>query len=521
MPRYFADEDVEFFRTLAGQAAIAIVNARAFAHLQRILDTVPEGMILLGIDKRILLANPKAIEYLKILTGESVKIGDVITHLGDKNINEILKPPQDKPYHEIAVRRPGERYFEIISSPAGGEAGTEGYVIILRDVTKEREIETKVLQQERLAAVGQLTAGIAHDFNNILSIIIGLSELIQRDESIPDRTREKLLLITQQGLRAAKLIHQVLDFSRQSEMGRRPLNLLPLLKEIIRLLRRTIPENITISFEYEPGDYNISAEPTRIQQVITNLVINSKDAMPQGGEIKIKLSHLKLDDKPPIEGMMPGNWISMSISDTGTGIPSEILPHIFEPFFTTKEPGKGTGLGLAQVYSIVKQFNGFIDVKSKEGEGTTFTVYFPEQPMPEQISIGVLSEELYYGKGEVILLVEDEPEVLALNKTILERLGYNVITAMNGRDALEIYKREGGRIDLVLTDIVMPEMSGAELFYKLRKLNPDVKVIVLTGYPFGEELRKLVEDGITSWLQKPPQLSILAQTIHKALSSKH
>jgi nitrogen-specific signal transduction histidine kinase len=398
-----------------------------------------------------------------------------------------------------------------------------GWVLVIRDVTNEREIQRRAQQQERLAAVGQLAAGIAHDFNNTLNVILGFSELLKMDPGIPEHAKQRLNLIIQQVQHGARLIRQILDFSRKSIPEKRPLELNSFLKESIKLLKRTIPENIKIIFESkEDEDFIVNADPSQIQQIIANLALNSQDAMPYGGEIRIQLCRFNLkhgERMSSIHGDIPsGEWIVISVSDTGVGIPRDILPRIFEPFFTTKEPGKGTGLGLAQVYGIVKQHDGFIDVESEVGRGTKFTIYLPaltgsvKAKGEERIPADIPS-----GSGEMILLVEDEPSVLEINKTMLEQIGYKVLTSRNGQEALKIYEKYLDRIKLVLTDMVMPEMGGMELFYALKEKNPDVKVIIMTGYPLESESQDLLSKGIVDWIQKPFSLPQLAKLLKKVL----
>jgi signal transduction histidine kinase len=278
--------------------------------------------------------------------------------------------------------------------------------------------------QERLAAVGELAAGLTHDFNNILSSIVGGAELLAMRSDLPTEVKEFVNTVIVQGERSASLIRKILDFSRRTVSEQRPTDVVSFLRDCINFLRRTLPENISVVTDIPSGSYIASIDIVQMQQAITNLVVNARDAMPDGGELRVELKRLTVADdaRPPVPTMRPGEWIAISVSDTGFGIPPENLPRIFEPFFTTKE--KGTGLGLAQVYGIVTQHGGFIDVKSEVGKGTTFTIYLPavsegvEERVSEEVS-GVPS-----GHGELILVAEDDEDVRLVIHRMLGRLNY-------------------------------------------------------------------------------------------------
>jgi len=388
--------------------------------MEQILTTVPTGVLLLDAEGRVLQANPVAEKDLAVLAGAG--IGDVLTHLGDRPLAELLtSPPTRGLWHEVQA---DGRTFEVIARPVepalsvsgGNGAEPEYWVLVTNDVTREREIQTQLEQQERLAAVGQLAAGIAHDFNNIMAVIVLYAQMAARSEVLSERDREGMAVIIQQAWHANRLIGQILDFGRRAALERCHLDLLPLLKEQVRLLERTLPEHIRIELDYGQDEYMVDADPTRIQQVITNLAVNARDAMPGGGTLRIGLKRIAVERGkspllPPLSS--PGEWIRLRVSDTGMGIPPEVLPHIFEPFFTTKGPGEGSGLGLAQVHGIVGQHGGRIDVQTQAGEGTTFTIYLPAlggQPAgPSLPDVPTVPQ----GEGEVVLVVEDGEAVRA------------------------------------------------------------------------------------------------------------
>jgi CheY-like chemotaxis protein len=359
--------------------------------------------------------------------------------------------------------------------------------------------------QDRLATVGQLAAGIAHDFNNIMAAILVYTDLIMSDPSLPKTSHNRLAIIEQQVQRAASLIRQILDFSRRAVMEQSSLDLLPFIKELERMLGRVIPESIRLELAYKPGEYIVHADPTRLQQVFINLVVNARDAMPKGGVLHFSIEHYRLnsDEDPPIPDLKTGEWIKIAVRDTGDGIPQDVLPHIFEPFFTTKPVGQGTGLGLAQVYGIIKQHEGHIDVRSQVGEGTEFLIYLPA--LPETINEKKHTEPLapLDGNGKVILVVEDDQATLGALQALLEAKNYDVLTARNGYEAVQQYKRSADAISLVVSDVVMPQMDGVKLYRILQELSPQMKFMFVTGHPLEGDSQTLLEQGDVHWLQKP------------------
>jgi two-component system cell cycle sensor histidine kinase/response regulator CckA len=300
------------------------------------------------------------------------------------------------------------------------------------------------------------------------------------------------------------------------------MDLLLFLKEKVKLLQRTLPENIAVKLTYEAADsYIANADPTRIQQTIMNLVVNARDAMPDGGDLLLELKLCTFEPEAvPLPDMTPGQWIRLAVSDTGMGIASDALPHVFEPFFTTKAPGQGTGLGLAQVYGIVRQHDGFIDLASRPGQGTTFSLYFPYGPTQAEAPV-LNGEALIRGHGDTILVVEDDPAIRSALSASLELLNYRVLSARNGAEALALWDANRAVIALVLSDVVMPEMGGIALFYALQQRDPSVKVMLLTGHMLEQhledQLKILKARGLAEWMQKPPALAKLAATLARIL----
>ncbi len=528
--RCFSLGDAALLSRFAAQAAIAIQNARLLAQtqeqarqVQQIIDTVPHGVLLLDAHHRLLMANPAARACLAVLVGDESP--PRITHLGGNPIEELLIPAPEEPWHEIAIEGPPRYIFEMTARPMV-EEGTNlppgGWVLVIRDVTRQRQIQQQAQEQERLATVGQLAAGIAHDFNNILAVILLHTQMALRDAGLPPKTHQRLRVIADQARRAASLIQQILDFSRRSLIELQPLDLVPFLKELTRLLERILPENIQLDLSLGPGPCTVNADPTRLQQALINLALNAQDAMPNGGRLRIALEQVQIgsDDVPPTPDMAPGEWVQIQVADTGIGIPPEVMPHIFEPFFTTKPPGEGTGLGLSQVYGIIRQHEGYIDVESQVGQGTIFTLYLPALAHPEIEEPLREDPVLPRGAGEVLLVVEDDLVTRQALKELLETLGYRVLEAAHGREALRVFEQHSDEIVLVLSDLVMPEMGGQALCQALQQRKPGVKIIVLTGYPLGEEAAGLRTHGVVGWLQKPPDVERLAAVIAQALKER-
>jgi signal transduction histidine kinase/ActR/RegA family two-component response regulator len=390
--------------------------------------------------------------------------------------------------------------------------------LLTEALTGLRNAQEKIIGQERLAAVGQLAAGIAHDFNNILVPINLYTEMLLLESKISESGREGLTTILEQAKRAASLTEQILDFSRSAVMDSQILNLSSFLNEFMKIIRRTLPETIFIDLVTDGDDFGIRADPARMQQVFMNLALNARDAMPRGGELRIELSRLivKPTGPPPYRDMASGEWIRVMVSDNGVGIQPDQLQRIFEPFYTTKEPGNGTGLGLAQVYGIVKQHGGYIHVESHPEDGTIFIIYLPalageeeEEPTPEE-------ETTIMGQLETILVVEDDGAAQKAVRDTLKTLNYRVLTANNGSEAMEIVERD--KVDLVLSDLVMPEMGGVELFKILKKEFPEIKMLVMTGYPLKGGTKELIGRSQLDWLQKPLDMETLTTMVGKMLS---
>jgi PAS domain S-box-containing protein len=409
----------------------------------------------------------------------------------------------------------------VISPVRDGSGEIANYVAVERDITREKQLEEQVRLSQRLESVGRLAGGVAHDFNNLLTIIIGYCDLILQTMRVEEPHRGHIAEVKKAADRAAALTRQLLAFSRRQVMTPQVVDLNSVVANIQSMVKRLIGEDIQL-VTFPAADLGrVLVDPGQVEQVIMNLVVNSRDAMPQGGKITIETGNVHLDESYA-GGHFPvksGPYAMLAVSDTGCGMDAATKAHIFEPFFTTKEQGKGTGLGLAMVYGIVKQSDGYIWVYSEVGRGTTFKIYFPlVDALTAPAQIGKTAAERPRG-SETILIVEDEAAVRALVSGVLRSSGYAIITANSGAEALEICGQQPGKIDLLLTDVVMPEMSGPQLAERLAKSYSKMKVLFVSGYSDDAIVHHGVLDSQSAFLQKPFTPEALARKVREVLDS--
>jgi two-component system cell cycle sensor histidine kinase/response regulator CckA len=420
-------------------------------------------------------------------------------------------------------KKNGEVYYTdgSVSPIRNAEGKITHFVSNGRDLTERLRIEAELLQSQKMDAIGQLAGGVAHDFNNLLTIITSYSELAL-DSVVPgSSTQGRLLEILSAAHRAADLTRQLLAFSRKQPQALRVAELNPVIGGIVKGLRRLIGEDIELSFTAGKGLGRIRLDPVQIEQILMNLAANSRDAMPQGGRCTIETSDVQLDQEyvDHKRAIIPiGRYALLTVTDTGAGIPAEHLSHVFEPFYTTKASGKGTGLGLATVYGIVKQNHGFVWVYSEPEIGTTFKIYLPSVPDgPATIDTPEIDAENLFRGSETVLLVEDED---ALRRAAVESLtlrGYMVLEARNGVEALSVAKNHATTIHLAVSDVVMPQMSGGELGTELTRLRPETKMLFVSGYPGQTVVDHKVIDVERNFLQKPFTLKQLARKVRTLL----
>ena len=397
------------------------------------------------------------------------------------------------------------------------------FVAVSRDITNEIEMEKRLRQAQKMEAIGNLAGGIAHDFNNILFPIIGMSELLLEDLPNKSLEYEKVYTILKAGQRASELVRQILSFSRQSEYEMMPVRLQSVLKEVLKLCRSTIPTNIEIDDSIQQDCGSVWANATQLHQVGMNLITNAYHAVEnKNGKIAIELKEILITkDQSSLLSLGQGKYARLSISDNGTGMTPDIIERLFEPYFTTKEKRKGTGLGLAVVYGIIKSLAGEIKIYSEPGAGTTFNIYLPVMEMPNSEKTIAAAEKLPMG-NERILLVDDEIEVVRVEKQILERLGYKVSAYENSLEAVEAFKAEPQSFDLIISDMAMPNMTGDQLSETMRMIRSDIPVIICTGFSENINKEKAQANGVNGFIMKPVNRSDLAKIIRNVLDeAKH
>lgn len=400
------------------------------------------------------------------------------------------------------------------------EGRVTGVLATAIDVTEQVRLEEQLKQAQKLESVGRLAGGMAHDFNNLLTTILGYSELISMDQSLNDSVAEGIKDIRKSAERGARLIRQLLAFSRKQIMQPKRINLNELITDLEKMLKRLIEENIDLITRLEPEIKQIEADPVQIEQVIMNLVVNSRDAMPEGGKLIIETGNVYLDEDycRIHSSVQPGDYVLLAVSDNGQGMDEKTRRQVFDPFFTTKEVGKGTGLGLSTAYGIVKQSGGYIWVYSEPDQGTTFKIYLPQIKNDNSRSTEVPKAEEAAGGKETILLVEDEGSLRGLAAKVLRKHGYTVIEAANGLEALETMAGSNKlKIDLLITDVIMPEMGGTELAGKLLERYPGIKVLYISGYTDNAIVHYGVLAEGVSFLPKPFSPISLAQKVRDTL----
>ena len=393
------------------------------------------------------------------------------------------------------------------------------FIAVKDDITEQRALEEQLNHAQKMETVGRLAGGVAHDFNNMLCVILGTVQLLMMREQPESPILKELRQIQQAARRSADITRQLLAFSRKQVIDPRVININPLIKDVTRMLNRLLGEDIDILFVPEQDLHNIRIDPGQLHQIITNLAINARDAMPEGGKLTLETANVFFDDAycRIHAGFRPGSFVMLAISDNGTGIDPEILPHIFEPFFTTKEQDKGTGLGLASVYGAVKHSNGFINVYSEPGKGSCFKLYFPASIEKEEVSPIQDEQTQQAMRSLTVLLVEDDEMVRLMTENMLVTLGHRVLLAENPDQALEVCGEEGENVDLLLSDVILPGMTGRQLFTRIRQVVPAVRVLYMSGYTANVIAHQGVLDQEIVFLQKPFSIRELEEKMIEAL----
>jgi len=486
------------------------------AQMTRIMQSAPAAVALLAPDGEILLSNNRADEEFS--REPDVLRDNRLVRLGDYPLEKLLQPPAPLLWHEVRVQ---SRILEAVATPVDAESAPTGWVLVFHDVTQQREVQRQLERHERLSAIGQLAAGIAHDFNNIAQVIVLHVQLLKGSPRLNPGDQEHLAAINAKALQASAMIQQILDFSRRTSLERHVVDLAALCRDEAALLRRTLPRPITVTFEHDGTDCRADADSNRLRQVLMNLAFNARDAMPGGGELRLAVARIEVSptQTPPAHEVSRGSWVRLTVADSSIGMTPEVQQHLFEPFYTTKSPGRGTGLGLAQVHGIVGQHGGHIHLASRPKEGTTFTIFFPAVRGSGGSVAATPPALAAPGPPGMILVVEDDDAVRAVLVQILTVMGYQCLEATDGLQALtELQSPAGARVGLVLSDWRMPRMDGAALFRALRAQGSQLPMILLTGFADADELQALLNEGLTGWLAKPLDLPRLAGLISRTLS---
>ncbi|MGE0354492.1 MAG: PAS domain S-box protein [Gemmatimonadales bacterium] len=484
-----------------------------------------EPMLIIDDDHRILDLNVPAAELFGVAPAEAV----------GHRFEEFIAPGESREIPglwrrlmEVGVLDGNFEWHRLDGSVRELEYSAKAnfvpgrHLAFVRDVTVQRELEAQVRQSQKLEAVGALAGGLAHDFNNIMTAIIGYADLLLEELPADLPHRQDAHEIRAAADRAAALTRQLLAFSRRQVLQPRILNLNTVVAGLEKMLGRLIGEHIRFETVLSPDLGRVSADPGQLEQVIMNLVINARDAMPGGGRLTVATMNVEHGEpQTPQDRLMPaGQYVLLSVSDTGAGMDAATRARIFEPFFSTKGMGQGTGLGLATVYGIVKQSNGFIWVISEPGQGATFRVYLPRVDNPLDSPAAPPPPREASGGTETILLVEDEPSVLTIARTALRRAGYSVLHAPDGESAMALEAVHRGRIHLLLTDVVMPGMNGRELAERVRSRRPEARVLYMTGYTGDAIAREGILDPAVAYLEKPFTAADLLVKVREVLESE-
>jgi two-component system, cell cycle sensor histidine kinase and response regulator CckA len=407
-------------------------------------------------------------------------------------------------------------------SPIRNSAGKiVSYVSVTRDVTERLRLEEQIQQSQKMESVGRLAGGVAHDYNNMLNVILGSAELAMQKLSPDDPTQSFLRTIFDAANRSAAITRQLLAFARKQTISPKVLDLNETIEGMLKMIRRLIGEHIDLMWIPKAMIWRVKMDPSQIDQMLVNLCVNARDAISEVGRIIIETEKVALDDAycAGHAGAVPGEYVRLTVSDDGCGMERDVLDHIFEPFFTTKAAGLGSGLGLATIYGIVKQNNGFIKAESQAGKGTTIGVYLPRHEGHTDVAVSRSAEKPPRSRGETILVVEDEPMTLEVTLVMLESLGYEVIATASPNEAIDLIKQHDGKIDLLLTDVVMPQMNGRELFEQVKALLSGVKTLFMSGYTANVIAHQgVLEEGI-DFIEKPFSMNDLAAKVRMVLDN--
>ncbi len=501
--------------------------------LRTLFDVLPDYIYVKDTQSRFITCNNRTARMLRASSVDEV-VGKTDGDFYPAELAEVFRADEQAVFQgkalidkeESSVHPDGITRFALTSKlPLRDNQGRiVGLVGCGRDITDRKKLEEQLRQAQKMEAVGQLSGGVAHDFNNLLTVIMGNLGLIRATGRTTPELDEPLLAISRAADRAANLTRQLLAFSRQQVMQTEDLDLNEVVANIAAMMRRLLGEPIEIQLGYAPQALMVNADPSMLEQVILNLCLNARDAMPHGGRLSLNTEVIEVDEASARKNVdaRSGTFARLAVTDTGTGILPENLSRIFEPFFTTKEVGKGTGLGLASVYGIVQQHRGWVEVQSEPGHGATFQVFLPLLPTPQELPSEPVKAAGIPGGTETILLVEDDTAVKMVAQITLTRLGYLVLSASTGNEALQIWQTHKSEIRLVLTDMVMPEgLSGRDIAERFKQDNPGIRIIFMSGYNANIAGTRFPQSGGDTFLGKPFEIEVLANTVRRCLDRPH
>ncbi|MBA4391493.1 MAG: oxidoreductase, partial [Syntrophus sp. (in: bacteria)] len=492
-------------------------------NLRTIFNSVQDGIFIHDMNGKVIDVNAKMLAMYQVSYDQALSFSIEKDYSGPGNPLDQLSATWEKVVNgksvsfEWIARRPidGSVFPARIFLTSITMAGEDAVLASVTDVTAQKRLEGLLIQAQKLEAVGTLAGGLAHDFNNLLMGIQGHASLIMLELDTHHPHHERLKHIEEQVRSAADLTRQLLAFARGGRYEMRPVNIDEIMKRTSTMFGRTKKE-LTIHGKYDKDLWTVEADQGQIEQVFLNLYVNAWHAMPSGGELYLEAGNITLDKSYAAPyAIPPGNYVKISVTDTGTGMDEKTIKRIFDPFFTTKEMGRGTGLGLAMVYGIMKGHNGIINVYSEPGHGTTFILYLPasEKDVLEKIPS---VPEVRVG-SETILIVDDESTVLAVSKEILQSLGYTVHGMGSGEEAINFYKEMKDTIALVVLDMIMPGLSGSETFDRIRELDPSAKIILSSGYSLNGQAQKILDKGCHGFIQKPYDIAQISRKIREVL----
>jgi hypothetical protein len=530
--RNWTQGEIALVKSIARQCSIAINNAQIYSQIRKseeryrsLFDNANDAIIIADLETYLIIdSNSKAEKLLGQPSSNLLKLNLISLHPESEHskylsMYQSLKKTGYLYLHdgELQQKNGGILAVELRASVINlGQGGGSFVQAIFRDMTEQRKLEQQLFHSQRLESIGTLTGGIAHDFNNLLAGILGYAELFKKKL---DPSNTKLYnyagIIEQSATHGAELAQRLVAFARGGSPKAQVLELNNIVEDTLKLLRRALGRTIEIKSFLDPNLFSVEANATQLQQILMNLCINARDAMPNGGLLTVSTQNTQVNKNKLVKGLKFGEYVLLSVSDNGTGMDGDTLARIFEPFFTTKEIGKGTGLGLAMVATIVKEAKGQVLVDTKLGVGTSFQIYLPS--VNQQASFPITNNVAVSQGTETILVVDDEETLRYLAKDLLEAYGYKILLAADGIEALEIYRNKSQEIGVLLLDMIMPKMGGQELYRKILEINPRVKVVFASGYCPPEEIEAIWQEGLMGFVQKPYQIESLTTELRRVL----